>query len=161
MSIRKLVNYLFFILGTSLIVSCFGKKLPPPPPPPPAGLYNMELQNYLKTLEQTVLAHDLKGMMELMDADYVKEQHDQNLEGRTQQFIDELFCGNKTDDGQYLCIPFSDITALSYTAIVDLDDGYKVFYEVRSANHKIALDWWITAKIRNGKVVFGIYGAMG
>ncbi len=159
------MNYkqvLLFILfcGLFTLSGCFGKKIPPPPPPP-VGLYNVELQNYLKTLEQTILAHDINGMMELIDKDYVKEQHDKNLEGRTQQFIDELFCGFELNNGPFLCIPFTDVQKANYTAIVDLEDGYRVFYEISSANKTISLDWWITAKIYDGKIVYGIYGAMG
>jgi len=154
---------LFLILLTCLVAfpGCFGKKTPPPPPPPSAGLHNVALQNYLRTLEQTIAKHDVAAMMELMDRDYVKGQHDKNLEGRTKQFIDELFCGNETQNDQYMCIPFTDVNKANYTAIVDLEDGYSVFYEISSANKTISLDWWITAKIYDGKIVYGIYGALG
>lgn len=158
-----LLKSALFVLIAFQLPSCFGSKTPPipPAPPTPPPVYNTLLIKYLDHMEETVLAHNLDQMMQLIDAEYVKEQHDKNLEGRTQQFIDELFCGKEVKNGDYLCIPFLDINQIKLTAIVSIDNGYKVFYDVGSESKTIAIDWWITEHYVNGKATYGIYGALG
>lgn len=41
----------------------------------------------------TVMQDNLKASLAFFDPDYVAEQHDSNLEGRTEQFVSEFLCG--------------------------------------------------------------------
>lgn len=42
----------------------------------------------------TLMPGELKGTLQFFDPDYVAEQHDSFLEGRTEQFVAEFLCGN-------------------------------------------------------------------
>ena len=42
----------------------------------------------------TLMQGGLKGTLQFFDPDYVAEQHDSFLEGRTEQFVAEFLCGN-------------------------------------------------------------------
>lgn len=42
----------------------------------------------------TLMSGNLKGTLGFFDPDYVAEQHDSFLEGRTEQFVAEFLCGN-------------------------------------------------------------------
>jgi len=42
----------------------------------------------------TLMQGELKGTLQFFDPDYVAEQHDSFLEGRTEQFVAEFLCGN-------------------------------------------------------------------
>lgn len=42
----------------------------------------------------TLMQGNQKGALYFFDPDYVEEQHDNFLEGRTKQFIEEFLCGN-------------------------------------------------------------------
>jgi hypothetical protein len=42
----------------------------------------------------TLMQGNLKGTLQFFDPSYVAEQHDDFLEGRTEQFVSEFLCGN-------------------------------------------------------------------
>ena len=42
----------------------------------------------------TLMEGNLKGTLGFFDPDYVEEQHDSFLNGRTEQFVAEFLCGN-------------------------------------------------------------------
>jgi hypothetical protein len=42
----------------------------------------------------TLMQGNLKGTLYFFDPDYVAEQHDDFLQGRTEQFVAEFLCGN-------------------------------------------------------------------
>ena len=42
----------------------------------------------------TLMQGNLKGTLQFFDPNYVAEQHDDFLEGRTEQFVAEFLCGN-------------------------------------------------------------------
>ena len=42
----------------------------------------------------TLMEGNVKGTLGFFDPDYVAEQHDSFLEGRTEQFVAEFLCGN-------------------------------------------------------------------
>lgn len=55
----------------------------------------------------TLLQGDLKDTLEFFDPNYVAEQHDDFLEGRTEQFVSEFLAGNYKK-GYYVLTPKLD-----------------------------------------------------
>src|SRR5688572_4882305 len=68
-----------------------------------------ELDSFIVSFQQAVLAGDKAKLMELMDPDYKKVQHDKFHGGNTDRFLNELFCGNKVDQDGFDCISLKKV----------------------------------------------------
>jgi hypothetical protein len=121
----------------------------------PNGAVEVKLMNsmdeFVTEFLSAVIAKDQIMVMVMMHPSYVKEQHDEFLEGRTKQFLSEFFGAefNNIKDFEHL---------YSYTRGADI---YAVF-EVRS-NHNDKSIHHYHIKFRNDSsgFKFGMVGAVG
>ncbi len=123
--------------------------------------YPENLEQYLSEFEKSVLKHDAERLMELMDENYVRDQHDQLLQGNTTQFVNEFFCGNIVKGQGFKCLKFKEISSLKRTGLEEVHEGFRVSYIVSDKKDKIQTEWTITVKQFNGKTYYGLYGASG
>lgn len=87
----------------------------------------------IKSFQKAVKKHEQEKVMKLLDANYVKEQHDQFLEGRTEQFLEELFCGNSlTNQGKFECHKFTNISSIKLISYDEKENGFKLHFKVTS-----------------------------
>lgn len=120
------------------------------------------MKTFLKELPEVALHQHYTILMNYMDADYVKEQHDDFLNGNDIQFVDEIFCGEDINDQSYHCIEQKNITFFETKLVEQIEDTkYKALFIVGDNQHKVACKMLISKKITDGKVVFGIVGAVG
>lgn len=143
-----LVSVLLF-MGCSVIKPKSGDKPP------------KELKSFLADFEKAVVSHNTEKLMELMDPDYVKNQHDEMLRGNTSQFINEFFCGNLADGSGFKCLKLLEIEGAKMHELVKEDGYYYVYYTISSAKIKVTCSWTITVKEIDGERIFGFFGASG
>lgn len=128
-------------------------------------LFHSELDNALSIVllnfEKAILNHDRKSIMMLLDSGYVAEQHDGMLEGRTEQFLDELFGGNSIDDGKYYNQKFKDIIAVNFLQIEEKNDRLWLQYEISTHKNTVKCSWLISVKEVKGKLNYSLIGAVG
>lgn len=108
---------------------------------------------FLREVESAVVTHDADKLMLMMELDYKRSQHDEFLEGRTVQFLDEFF-GSE--------IPFNSIESaelINYR----LQKGSKTEYDVvfrLSAGAKV-VDSVFNMRKNVKTNTYAIYGAVG
>lgn len=121
-----------------------------------------DLNQFLLDFETTAKNHDKKAMLNLMDKEYLHDQHDIMLEGRTDQFFNEFFAGRQTNGKGFRVLNFENVTTLDFTGINKTnEDSFEVFYIVKTPEYQINCQWQIKLCIINGKKVFGLVGASG
>ena len=154
------MKHLYLILSIILISSCSsiqkinssGEKFK----------ISRELNQFLLDFETTAKSHSKNGMLNLMDKEYKQEQHDEMLEGRTVQFLNEFFAGRQTNDKGFKVLDFETVTTLDFISINQTDeDTFEVFYIVKTPEYQINCHWQIKLRSINGKKVFGLVGASG
>jgi hypothetical protein len=118
-----------------------------------------DAQAYLKSFENAAEDGNKEKLLALMDDEYIRTQHDGFLEGRTDQFLKEFFCG-KTTDG-YECTEPEKIKKLKLQKIMQTQEGFDVTYKVITKDYKIEATWFVKIKSVNGKVIYGISGGVG
>lgn len=93
-----------------------------------------DMKTFCTEFSETILAGDLNKAMEYLDKDYVKTQHDGMLEGRTNQFFEELLSG--TDKKKDFVAPaIKDISSMKVTKIKHTkDSGYEVKFSIEIKN---------------------------
>lgn len=119
------------------------------------------IEYFLSEFEKSVLKHDAERLLELMDQDYVRDQHDNFLNGNTTQFVNEFFCGNIVKGQGFKCLKFKEISSLKRTGLEESHEGFRVSYIVSGKTDKVQTEWLITVKSFNGKTYYGLYGASG
>ncbi|MEZ5013083.1 MAG: hypothetical protein R2794_02210 [Chitinophagales bacterium] len=122
----------------------------------PKGLYD-----FLITFEKATLEHDTTALLQLMDADYRKQQYEDLLQGRTGQFFHEFYCGEQFNGKGYDCLAFDLIDAISRLEVHGGGDSYNVVYMVQSEGIIIKATWTVTVKHIGKEVIYGMYGAVG
>lgn len=121
-----------------------------------------EMKVYLKEMKAAILSHDKSELMKIMDADYVKEQHDQFLEGRTEQFLNEVFCGNDINDESFHCIRYESIESVKIKMVEQVQPlVYKLLLEVKDDENEVECQLLISKKSLDSQTIFGIVGAVG
>ena len=124
--------------------------------------YRADLEYYLENFEKAVIEHDSLNLMKLIDKSYVREQHDEFLKGNTEQFINELFCGDVSDRDEFKCFEFKNISKMERLRIEqDGLNGYKVYYLVSDGEHTIEADWYVKLYYHYKQPKFGLVGAVG
>ena len=93
-----------------------------------------------------------------MDPAYKKEQHDNMLQGRTTQFLNEFFCGQDAKSNTFKCLNYKKIKSLKLIKKERKENGYRVYYQVNSKKYSVTADWFI--KIKDNKII-GLVGAVG
>lgn len=121
------------------------------------------LKQFLETFTTAVASHNPDAVMNLMDADYKKEQHDAFLKGNTQQFLDEFFCGYDPADGEtYECMKFNEVVKLELSNVIPDIELYIVMFHVTDSDSTVEVTWMVSAKPdANGVVQFGMIGTYG
>lgn len=121
-----------------------------------------ELNQFLLDFESAAENHKKTALLSLMDKVYKKEQHDEMLEGRTNQFFNEFFAGQQTNGAAFKVLNFEAITSLDFVRINKTDeDTFEVLYIVKTSEYQIKCNWQIKLRIIKGKNVFGMLGASG
>ncbi len=123
---------------------------------------NKEVELFLKSFENSVQSHQKKQVLEFLDEDYKKSQHDEFLNGNTKQFLNELFCGNlKNNSEEFKCAVFDEITVIKHIEFKQEDELIHVFFEVKCNDEIILVDLYLKESIKNGKKELGVLGAVG
>lgn len=120
-----------------------------------------DVKTFLRTFENAVRANDIPKIMQLMDSEYVAEQHDGMLQGNTQQFIREFFCGNIMDGTGFECVNLLDVNSLRLLRLDENAGYYDVSYEINAKHIRIHTQWVIRIREQNGSPTLGLVGAMG
>ena len=120
------------------------------------------LNQFLLDFETSAKSHDKKAMLNLMDKEYLHDQLDNMLEGRTDQFFNEFFAGRQTNGKGFRVLNFDTVTTLDFTGINQTNENsFEVFYIVKTPEYQINCQWQIKLHSINGKTVFGLVGASG
>ena len=120
------------------------------------------MKTYLKDLKQVALNKHYTVLMAYMDEDYLKEQHEDNLNGNDIQFVNEIFCGKDITDDSFHCIKQEEITYFEAAEITQVEETrYKALFIVGNKENKVACKLLISKRIREGKIKLGIVGAVG
>jgi len=124
-----------------------------------------DLKAFADRFSKAANSHDESAMLMLMDPQYRKEQHDGMLEGRTEQFINEFFCGNviKSKDNQsnFGCPGFKNISKVKIKQVFSHEFGYQFQIEFKAGKTVYTSTYLV--KVRNTKqgVGYGLVGAVG
>lgn len=151
-------RFLLFFAITFLTVNAFGQE-------PTKVKLEGDLKVFANRVTKAANAHDASAMLMLMDPQYRKEQHDGMLEGRTEQFINEFFCGNiiKSKDSQsnFGCPGFNKISKVKIKHVFPHEHGYQFQMEFRAGKTVYTSTYFV--RIRNTKqgVGYGLVGAVG
>ena len=119
------------------------------------------ISKFLVDFEKAVISHDSKELLKLIDRNYLDEQCYGFLNGNTEQFINELFCGNLTNEDKFQCLAFSQIDKLELVKQERQDDYYTVVYKVAANGVEINADWIIIVNTVKGKIICGLEGSRG
>ena len=154
------MKYIYLVLTIVLISSCSsvqklgttGEKYK----------ISKEMGQFLLDFESAARNHKKTAMLNLMDKAYKKEQHDEMLEGRTDQFFAEFFAGSLVNGKGFKTIPFETINLIKFVSIKQTDeDTFDVFYIVESSDFEVKKQWQIIIRNIKGKTVYGLVGAFG
>ena len=112
---------------------------------------------FANSFVDAVSNHDSKAILKHLDKGYRKEQL-KFLEGRTEQFINELFGGNDMDTDDYVNMKYKDITKIEIAEVIPLKEGgFTYIFRIRDGKHDILSSLYLSQK---GKK-FGFIGAVG
>lgn len=120
-----------------------------------------DLESFLKGFEAAVMSKDPGRILPYMDKDYLREQHDSLLQGRTYQFLNEFFSGNSLEKQTFINVDYKKINAITRNETNFTTGYYAISYSVFVDKNTIKCTWIIMTKLDNGKPVFGLYGAVG
>lgn len=122
-----------------------------------------EAKTTIKTFQKSVKAHDQSGIMSTLESNYVKEQHDGFLEGRTEQFINELLCGTDLQSDKFQCAKLDDILSIKLATYDIMDDKIYVRYTVTTSDKKIDIELYLfpTKYENTDKTTYKFIGAIG
>ena len=119
------------------------------------------ISKFLVDFEKAVVSHDSKKLLKLIDRNYLNEQCYGFLKGNTEQFINELFCGNLVNEDKFQCLTFIQIDRLELVEQERQDDYYTVVYKVSANGAEINADWVIVVNTVKGKIICGLEGPRG
>jgi len=120
-----------------------------------------ELSVFLSSFEQSVTSHNSVNILLHMDKAYKKEQHDDMLEGRTEQFLNEFFSGSNVNGSGFVSVKFNSIKSIHFVSIQKNETGYTVYYTVETKDAIVDCSWEISVKITETETVYGLVGAVG
>ncbi len=171
---RSIISVLVLVLSISCSSSKSGSSTEPtlPKNTPPARTEPVkavasnppatpDIEGFLKAFETAVAGKDFNGLFKLVDPAYKKEQHKRMLKGNTEQFLDELFCGNLAVGKGFKCVKVGTVTALKRRHVKKVKDIYEVEYEVTAGGTTIICTWTLRVRQEEGKQLLGLVGAVG
>lgn len=119
-------------------------------------------QEFLGQFEEAVLKHDLKGVLSFFDEAYRKEQHDQFLQGNTEQFVKDFFCGNTLKTETFSCLSLNEIIKMKRVSLALIDENECAFrYKLKAQDRIVILYAAMFRRTYNGVLKWGIVGAVG
>ncbi len=148
-----MIRFITFLISATIITSCASSKK--------TVSDVVRIDSFLTKFEKAVLQNDTQALMEMMDADYRKEQHDEMLGGRTDLFLDELFCGNRIDESEFKCFKLKEIVSIQRKKVEETELGHTVKYTLANSYMEITTELLVLKKFVDGRSVFGIEGARG
>lgn len=92
-----------------------------------------ELTAYINKFEAAVENHDKNEVLKLLEPGYVKRQHDSFLSGNTEQFLNELLCGESLEDAKFACPGFDNISSTKLIKIKPHMDFYFAWFELKAS----------------------------
>jgi len=108
---------------------------------------------FLRQVESAVKVHDADQLMKFMEPSYKRTQHDEFLEGRTVQFLNEFFCS---------VVIFNEITdarLIRYSLISGSKTEYEVEFFLKSAKKESNCIFYMHKNLTSK--TFSIYSAVG
>lgn len=116
-----------------------------------------EQKHFVNHFISVVEAHQLKATLKCTDKIYRKEQL-RFLEGRKEQFVNELFGGMDLNTNSYVNTRFNDILKIEVAEIIPQEDGsFEYIFRIRDEKH----DLLKSLLLRKTKNRFGFIGSMG
>jgi Tfp pilus assembly protein PilE len=120
------------------------------------------VKTFLKEIKEVVTNKHYTVLLNYMDADYLKEQHHDFLNGDDLKFINEIFCGKDITDDSFHCIKQANVIYFETKEITQVEDlVYKALFIIGDQKNKVACQLLISKKVVDGKTKFGIVGAVG
>jgi hypothetical protein len=110
-----------------------------------------ELKVYLDDFEEAVEDHDWNKVMGLIHPDYVKEQHDEFLDGRTDQFLKEFFNASRN---RIKKVDF--IVCYKWRNVLWTD-----FWVIQEDGIKNKVMWSLKSREDDSAYKYGLVGAVG
>lgn len=123
----------------------------------------------LKKFAARVEAHDVKGVLALLDGSYKQVQLIGTNKNDTTKFINELFCGYSTADNKtFMCAKINDIKKCSFMKLGKFDSETKspayasVNYRIDTYDgQKIKISLVVVRITTSTGVLFRLAGAVG
>lgn len=119
------------------------------------------IEQFVSSFEKATLSHDSREIMLFMENGYVKEQHDQFLEGRTEQFLNEFFCGTNQRSNKFECTGYKKIDVIERVSIVKKENWYDYTFKIKVGNEWILVVQTIAGKPSKYSKIYGLVGASG
>ena len=105
----------------------------------------------------SIESHNLDATLKCTDMDYRKEQL-KFLEGRKEQFIDELFGGVDMLTDKYVNTRFVNILRIEVAEIIPQESGYFAYvFRIRDGEHDLIK----SLLLKKSKNKYGFIGSMG
>lgn len=106
---------------------------------------------------EAVISHSEKKVIDKMDKSYRKEQL-KFLEGRTTQFVNELFGGEDLLTGNYVNIKLVEIQKIEIAEVIQLKEGgYTYIFRIRAGSNDVLC----SLTLSSNKSKFGFIGTLG
>jgi len=141
----KKIHFIAFLSFGMLLNMAFGQEI------------SKEQIAFVNKFIAAVEAHDQDAVLSMTDKNYRKEQL-KFLEGRKEQFINELFGGVDIMNEDYINTKFLDILKIEVAEIVPKENGNSEYVFLIRAGHHELLKSLLLKKSKNK---FGFIGAMG
>lgn len=138
---------LFFILFISggLSIDCFAQEI------------SKKQIEFVNGFIAAVESHNMNAVIKMTDKEYRKEQL-KFLEGRKEQFINELFGGVDLMTDKYVNTRFADILKIEVAEIIPQENGYfEYIFRIRDGEHDLTK----SLLLKTTKNKFGFIGSMG
>lgn len=120
------------------------------------------VEDFLADFKKAVLKKKAEDVLTFFDLTYKTEQHDNFLGGRTEQFLNEFFRGQRLGGKGFANIQFADIKDLECLEVNVKDEDFcEVSYLVITKKEKVQCSWSVTQRKDMGKTIFGLVGAVG
>ncbi|MGE3802480.1 MAG: hypothetical protein AB7H80_15795 [Candidatus Kapaibacterium sp.] len=154
-------TYLSLILFSALLSACSGGNVVSLI----AESEGEAVKRSISLLKQGVAEGDKKLLMKLMDPKYVREQHDQFLEGRTDQFLNEFFSGENVETGEFVNLQVEDLHRVEEITVTEVE-GEGVYEVVAILQIKSGIqvrsNWrLVVMKLSSNQFRAGFIGAVG
>lgn len=120
-----------------------------------------------KDFADRVEAHDIKGVLALVDGSYKQVQLIGMHKNDTTRFMNELFCGSVSGSSNFRCVAFSEVKKCEVKKIGKFsENGSQAFaqvsFEITANNGETALVQLTMVKIVNSKkTLYRFAGAVG